>query len=389
MTRTNNAKGEGSFYQKSDGTWMYSIMHNGHRLTRSLKSKDEAEARKNLKKVRNHLGGRIDSGELDKPTSDNFTIGQLFESYRAYLRDNGRKSASVAGYVLGKLEEAGEFPKGRKVATLTTTDFKAYRKRMTEAGPSRRPSSHRTVNYHLSLFKAALKLESRSTPPRVLAVPFIPMVQVSNARTGFLEYDDHYSLLGALPASLKAMFVITFHSGCRLGEVLNMRWSDVDWSNRVIRLPETKNGRQRNLPFWGGIEEHIKRQKAYRDAHHPECKHLFFWFEEDVRIGHGGLRNIPGSPIEDFRASWSSAVKEAHRRNPGVNADLLFHDLRRSGVRVMVQEAGIPEAQAMLISGHLTRSMLERYNIVSLKNVQDAGAKLDAWAKTKAESRRW
>ena len=60
---------------------------------------------------------------------------------------------------------------------------------------------------------------------------------------------------------------------------------------------------------------------------------------------------------------------------------LLFHDLRRSGVRVMVQEAGIPEAQAMLISGHKTRAMLERYNIVSLKNIQDAGAKLDAWSK--------
>jgi hypothetical protein len=48
----------------------------------------------------------------------------------------------------------------------------------------------------------------------------------------------------------------------------------------------------------------------------------------------------------------------------------------------MVQEAGIPESQAMLISGHKTRAMLERYNIVSLKNIQDAGAKLDAWTRT-------
>ena len=50
-------------------------------------------------------------------------------------------------------------------------------------------------------------------------------------------------------------------------------------------------------------------------------------------------------------------------------------------MRVMVQEAGIPESQAMLISGHRTRAMLERYNIVGLKNVQDAGAQLDAWSK--------
>ena len=51
------------------------------------------------------------------------------------------------------------------------------------------------------------------------------------------------------------------------------------------------------------------------------------------------------------------------------------------GVGVTVQDAGILESQAMLISGHETRSMLERYNIVSLKNLQDAGAKLDAWSR--------
>jgi len=100
---------------------------------------------------------------------------------------------------------------------------------------------------------------------------------------------------------------------------------------------------------------------------------------EDTQLAHGGVRIAPGSPIQDFRASWSNAIEEAHRLNSSVPADLLFHDLRRSAVRVMIQEAGIPEAQAMLISGHKTRAMLERYNIVSLKNIQDAGAKLKTW----------
>jgi hypothetical protein len=49
----------------------------------------------------------------------------------------------------------------------------------------------------------------------------------------------------------------------------------------------------------------------------------------------------------------------------------------------MVREAGIPEARAMLISGHKNRAMLQRYIIVSLKNIQDAGARLDAWSKAK------
>jgi integrase len=201
-------------------------------------------------------------------------------------------------------------------------------------------------------------------------------------REGFLEYDDHTTVLDELPQSLKTLFVIAFHSGCRRGELLGMRWSDVDWKNRVIRLPKTKNGSKRNLPFWGGIEAHLHRQKAYRDEHHPECEHLFFWMVEDVQIARGGVRIVPGAPIRDFRESWSNAVAVANEANPNVSSDLLFHDLRRSGVRVMVQEAGIPESQAMLISGRKTRAMLERYNIVSLKNIQDAGAKLDAWSKT-------
>jgi hypothetical protein len=92
------------------------------------------------------------------------------------------------------------------------------------------------------------------------------------------------------------------------------------------------------------------------------------------------VRSVPGTPISDFRWSWANAVKRAHKANKNVIAGLLFHDLRRSAIRVMIQEAGIPEAQAMLISGHETRSMLERYNIVSLKNVQDAGAKLNTWS---------
>src|ERR1019366_3503625 len=128
----------------------------------------------------------------------------------------------------------------------------------------------------------------------------------------------------------------------------------------------------------------------YRDTHYPECAHLFFWMDEDVHLDHGGIRNTPGRSIADFRGSWANAVKEAHKRNPNVRAALLFHDLRRSAVRVMVQEAGLPESQAMLISGHKTRSMLERYNIVSLKNLQDAGAKLEEWRskRSKSEARR-
>jgi integrase len=378
MPRKNRPKGEGSLYQHTDGRWMYSIMHEGKRLTKSLGTRDEKEAQKEFLKVRNRFAAQIDRGELASTSVKTFTIGELLSRYIAFMRENGRKSADIVRVVLDLVQRDTMFRPERKVASLTTADLEAYRKREAANG-----TAQRTINYRFALIRAAFGLEMKRTPCCVAKAPYIPMVSIDNVREGFLEYDDHLTVLDALPRSLKALFVIAFHSGCRLGELRNMKWSDVDWKNRVIRLPKTKSGRKRNLPFWGGIEENLKAQKEYRDKFHPECAFLFFWMNEDCVLARGGARVAPGTPIKDFRGSWSSALKRAHEANSNVKEDLLFHDLRRSGVRVMVQEAGIPEAQAMLISGHETRSMLERYNIVSLKNVQDAGAKLEAWLKEK------
>jgi integrase len=366
-------KGQGSLYTKADGRYYYSVMHQGKRLTRSLGTRDYEEAKLEALKVAGEFGGQIDRGELDPPSVKNFTVGELLDRYVTYQKDNGRKAAGIVSLMMGAIQRDPTFKPARKAAELTTADFDAYRKRHS------RTLSHRTINHRFTLIRAAFNLELKRTPACVSKVPYIPMVSVNNVRDGFLEYDDHLTVLAELPASLKALFVVAFHSGCRKGELLNMRWADVDWKNHIIRLPKTKNGRKRNLPFWGSVEAHLKTQKARMEA----AEHIFFWMAEDCVLSatHGGLRTTPGTPIQDFRAAWANAIKRAHEANRNVPAELLFHDLRRSAIRVMVQEAGIPEAQAMLISGHETRAILERYNVVSLKNVQDAGGKLDAWSK--------
>jgi integrase len=78
-----------------------------------------------------------------------------------------------------------------------------------------------------------------------------------------------------------------------------------------------------------------------------------------------------GQPIKDFRGAWKTACRKAGC--PG----RIPHDLRRTAVRNLVR-AGVPERVAMQLTGHRTRTIFERYNIVSDGDLRLAVERLES-----------
>jgi hypothetical protein len=95
-----------------------------------------------------------------------------------------------------------------------------------------------------------------------------------------------------------------------------------------------------------------------------------------------------GQPIRSYRGAWDAACKqvglwEGDAKNG--KPTQIFHDLRRSGVRNLIR-AGVPERVAMMIFGHKTRSILDRYNIVDERDLRDAARRLGEYLATKGKT---
>lgn len=244
---------------------------------------------------------------------------------------------------------------GKRAETITTADARKFILMRQEQG-----ASNAEINRGTAILRRAFTFAIETG--KLFSRPHVPMLRENNVRTGFFERDQFESVRRNLSDALRAVITFAFITGWRIrSEVLPLQWRQVDFgAGRITLLAgSTKNQEARTFPFTRELRALLEQQKAKADALKRERGIICPW------VFH---RN--GVQIKVFRRPWLTACKKA-----GVPGRIP-HDFRRTAVRNLLR-AGIPERVCMTMTGHKTRSVFERYNIVSEGDLTMAALRLD------------
>lgn len=313
---------------------------------------------------------KIREGDVAKGLPVTAKLGQLrFDDAAADVvtdhRTNGKKSLAHVERRIKK--HLAPFFGGRRMTTITTADARAFIDVRQKAG-----ASNGEINRELAILKRAFSLAIQGG--RLLHKPYIPMLKAGAPRAGFFEREAFEAMRAKLPASLQAVATFAYWTGWRVpSEVLTLEWRQVDRNAGTVRLEAgmTKNGEPRVFPYksLAELETAIEDQwtahqalleKAKKRAAEPGGPPVVI----TPRVFHRH-----GKPIKSWRKAFASACEAAGC--PG----RIPHDFRRTAVRNLVL-AGVPEKTAMMLTGHLTRSVFDRYLIVNENNLREAVGKL-------------
>lgn len=174
-----------------------------------------------------------------------------------------------------------------------------------------------------------------------------------------------YTLHGSLDGSafadhLKPAVLISLNTGLRRGELLKLKWNNVNLEQRTLTVEAqtAKAGKTRHIPLNSEALALFRAWKDHQPGQKPNVKSVYVFCDED------------GQPFGDMRTSWEGLLERAKIKN------FRWHDLRHTFASNLVI-AGVDLNKVRALLGHSDYKMTLRYAHLAPDHMQDAVDKLD------------
>ena len=304
---------------KKGEIWYIDLYVDGRRIRKAVGSKKDAENALAATKA------DVLRGEFRFKRDHRIKFEDFADKYIEYGETNKKRSLERDRYSVKKLKSQFKDFLFSKITSLQIEEYK--KKRLEKVKPA-------TLNRELAclrhMFNLAIKWKMTDENP----VKDVEFPEEQEIEMRILNREEADRLIEAAPDYLKPIIVIALNTGMRRGEILGLRWDDIDFNQHYIYIKQTKSGVPRKIPMNSlvvGVLKSVKREDRfvfYNSKTKNHLKYIHYGFKKACeKIG------IP---------------------------DLRFHDLRHSAATLMVT-GGVDLVTVKEILGHSKIEMTMKY----------------------------
>ncbi len=358
----------GSIYQpklksgERSRIWWAKYYVSGRPIRESTGTGKESEARRFLKERE----GRVATGAPILPRADKVTYQEVRDDLRRFYSTTGGRDIIEVDKRLKHLDRF--FAVWRAAAIDRSAILRYVESRQTTE------AANGTVNRELTLLGTMLRHAVQAN--KLMRLPDLRRLKLKEAepRSGFFEEGQFHDVRKRLPENLQTAVTIAYTYGWRMqSEVLALERRHLDLTagecgTLTLDAAMTKNNKPRLVYLTPELHTALEAQLVRIKALEKQQGRIIPWLFPHLPEPHIDPRLV-GTRRKDFRKAWLTACKLA-----GVPGKLR-HDFRRTAARNLVRSR-VPERVAMTITGHLTRSVFDRYNIVSDADLQEAARRI-------------
>jgi integrase len=303
---------------------------------------------------------KIENGTWHEQTAKIVVLGMALAQYREYSKVQNRSHNTYIEPVLKMWER--KLDTKQLLARVSPKQIDAVKQCRVE------DVERTTVDKDLGVLKAFFNWCVDRGMAATNPVCKVKFFNVSNERVRYLQDEEWERLqLAALKVEPRSPYlvdkmVLARNTGLRRTNLFRAEWEWVDWLNRVVRVPKTKNNRAYAVPLNDTAHEIMKRLYAARDVE-LASPHIF--------VHPRGTRHA-GKPVLDVKNAFATALEDAGIRN------FKWHDFRHDYASRLVM-AGVSLRAVAELLGHKGLRMVMRYAHLAPGYLSDEVRKLDTF----------